>query len=1192
MRQKIVKTLTSWPIKLILSLAVIYLLIGYFAVGPLAKRMIPWIAEQKFASHATVDRVDFDPLRLQTTIENLRLTERSGAPLAGFKRLFVDFEISGLFQFTWRLKDIRLSEPGATFDIAPDGRLNWADLIAKLNEDKTPSNTIPRVLIDHILIEHGNIQYVARNRPVPFKAALEPLELELDGLSTLPDESGKYSIEAKLPEQGGTLRWKGDMALNPLASSGTIMLEGVKLAKLASAANHLAMPMTLQNGEIKASLGYGFSLVKDKPLIALTDIAITIGNVSSILASEAGVQLKELDLKLPRLDIAMQADTQVRFRGMQLGLHALKLASFDNQPLFDLEQAKVNQVDFDLKGHSLNIAHLVLRGGSVNATRLQDGSIDWLKVLVPATTRNAKPADLAENLQPVQQQSVQQKDVASKARAAKEQPWKFHMAQAQLQDWRADYKDQGFKYPLSIGLTGLNLDFALSGSGDSMAIKSLKSEAGPVIVKSALSSEPQATLAKLHLDGGDILVQDKQIKLQSIIASGLHAKVLQEQGKPLNWIAMLEPLKAVAATTTAAEPAEKSGWTLTLQKFALENASARYEDRSLAMPLVLDIENASFEANNPSLDLMQMVPVKAAFEVKQGGKFDASGKMAISPLHGYLNLNLAGLALKPFSPFINQAARLKINNGVAVAKGKLTFKSEQALSATFAGGFSVNKLAINEEQGNQSFLSWKSVSSKSVEAGIAPNYLNIAELRVVEPAGEVIIHEDRTMNVARILRNPSSAAKPIEAKDKSTKAAAASAQQAGPAESKPNTFPVTIKRTRIDNAELEFADLSLTPQFGTHINKLSGVINKLSTNPDTAAQIQLAGRVDEYGTARIEGSIQPFHVTNFTDLNLIFRNLEMSRLTPYSGKFAGRRIDSGKLSVDLEYKIKNRQLAGENKFVINKIRLGEKVVSPGAADLPLDLAIALLEDNEGVINLDLPISGSLDDPQFSYAAVVWKAFRNVLAKVITSPFRALGKLLGTDSAALEAVAFAAGMADIAPPEQEKLNTVGQALSKRPTLTLTIEPAYNSAADSRAIQQNTIGKQVAQALGTKLEPSEQPDPIDLSDPKTQDAIESLADKSFNRSRIQKIKDALTKSDEEKRLQREQLLEKLIVNVQVSETDLQNLAKARAEAIQKLLVQSEVAAEKISIGPTVKHDGKDDTIQLQLKLGTNLEVIAAE
>lgn len=1190
MRQKIVKTLTSWPIKLILSLAVIYLLIGYFAVGPLAKRMIPWIAEQKFSSHASVERVDFDPLRLQTTIENLRLTERSGAPLAGFKRLFVDFEISGLFQFTWRLKDIRLSEPGATFDIAPDGRLNWADLIAKLNEDKTPSNTIPRVLIDHILIEHGNIQYVARNRPVPFKAALEPLELELGGLSTLPDESGKYSIEAKLPEQGGTLRWKGDMALNPVASSGTIMLEGVKLAKLASAANHLAMPMTLQNGEIKASLVYGFSLVKDKPLIALTDIAVTLANFSGKLASEAEVQFKELDLKLPRLDIAMQADTQVRFHGMQLGLHALKLASFDNRPLFDLEQAKVNQVDFDLKEHSLNIAHLALMGGSVNATRLQDGSIDWLKVLATATTRNAKPADSAENLQPVQPQSAQQ-IAADKARAAKEQPWKFHMAQAQLQDWRADYKDQGFKYPLSISLTGLNLDFALSGSGGSMAIKSLKSEAGPVIVKSALSSEPQATLDKLRLDGGDILVQDKQIKLQSIIASGLHAKVLQEPGKPLNWIAMLEPLKAVAATTTAAEP-EKSSWTLTLQKFALENASARYEDRSLAMPLVLDIENASLEANNPSLDLMQMFPVKAAFEVKQGGKFDASGQMAISPLHGYLNLNLADLALKPFSPFINQAARLKINNGVAVAKGKLTFKSEQALSATFTGGFSVNKLAINEEQSNQSFLSWKSVSSKSMEAGIAPNYLNIAELRVVEPAGEVIIHEDRTMNVTRILRNPSNAAKPIEAAHKSPKVAAASAQQAVPAESKPNTFPITIKRTRIDNAELEFADLSLTPQFGTHINKLSGVINKLSTNPDTAAQVQLAGRVDEYGTARIEGSIQPFHVTNFTDLNLIFRNLEMSRLTPYSGKFAGRRIDSGKLSVDLEYKIKNRQLAGENKFVINKIRLGEKVVSPGAADLPLDLAIALLEDNEGVINLDLPISGSLDDPQFSYAAVVWKAFRNVLAKVITSPFRALGKLLGTDSAALETVAFAAGIADIAPPEQEKLNTVGQALSKRPTLTLTIEPAYNSTLDSRAIQQNSIGKQVAQALGIKLEPGEQPDPIDLSDPKTQDAIETLADKSFNRSRIQKIKDALTKSDEEKRLQREQLLEKLIVNVQVSETDLQNLAKARAEAIQKLLVQSEVAAEKIGIGPTVKHDGKDDTVQLQLKLGTNLNVIAAE
>ena len=196
---------------------------------------------------------------------------------------------------------------------------------------------------------------------------------------------------------------------------------------------------------------------------------------------------------------------------------------------------------------------------------------------------------------------------------------------------------------------------------------------------------------------------------------------------------------------------------------------------------------------------------------------------------------------------------------------------------------------------------------------------------------------------------------------------------------KRQAFPVSIETVRIENAALEFADLSLKPQFGTQIHSLTGVINGVSTNASAIAQVELDGKVDDYGAARIRGSVQPFKATNFTDLKLAFTNLEMNRLTPYSGKFAGRRIDSGKLSVDLEYKIKQRQLSGENKFVINKLKLGEKVDSAEAANLPLDLAIAILEDSDGVIDLDLPITGSLDDPKFSYGSIVWKAIRNAVS---------------------------------------------------------------------------------------------------------------------------------------------------------------------------------------------------------------------
>lgn len=375
---------------------------------------------------------------------------------------------------------------------------------------------------------------------------------------------------------------------------------------------------------------------------------------------------------------------------------------------------------------------------------------------------------------------------------------------------------------------------------------------------------------------------------------------------------------------------------------------------------------------------------------------------------------------------------LKLADGQAGVRRKLSLNAGKTLSGKFAGGFSIDNLTINEEIDDRLFLSWKSVSSDSLRLSLAPDKLHMDELRVVHPVGTIIIFEDKTMNVQRILRPQTAAGtppSPAPAKDPNA----------------PEKFPVTVDRVSVDNGDLEFADLSLVPQFGTHMHTLGGVINGLSTDAASTAQVELDGKVDDYGSARIRGSIQPFRATDFTDLKLAFRNLEMNRLTPYSGKFAGRKIDSGKMSVDLEYKIKNRQLSGENKFVINTLKLGERVESPDAVSLPLDLAIALLEDSNGVIDLDLPISGSLDDPQFSYGKIIWKAIVNVIGKVATAPFRALGKLLGISSEKLEAVDFDPGVAALAPPEQEKLKAIADAMSKRPALALRIAPTFDPVA---------------------------------------------------------------------------------------------------------------------------------------------------
>jgi len=1166
--KKIKNILRGKPFRIVAITLLAYLAFAYFAVNPLAKRILPWIAENKLASHLSVEQVKFDPLRLILTIDHLRLTRLNDAPLAGFDRLYLNLETSGLLHFAWRLKDIRLTAPQVTLDIASDGKLNWADLIAKLNEDKEPDDAgMPRVMIDHILVERGNIEYADRNRSTPFKAVLQPLGVELDSLSTLPEDRGEYTIVGKLPEQGGTLKWKGDLGLNPLASNGKVDIQGIKLAKLMQVLEGHALPVRITQGDLATSFAYRFAMAKTepepKPVAQLSNLILKLNQVAGELDANAGshaaVEMQGLRLALPQLDFSMQHGTQLTVKGLGVVSQQLTLAR-DNAPLFKLGEANISAVDFDLAHNHLSVGEVLLKDGLVNANRSRDGAIDWQQLV--AGLSSAEPATTA------------QVDVAAKP--DKPSPFNFDIGSIQLQHWQAHYRDQQFVHPLGVSIQDMSLGLAVSNSDGGVRVSQLNSQVSGLVVQSSLYPQPAARLESISLENGSVDVANNSVNVGAIVLSGLQAQVLREANKPLNWQAMLEQPAAAVITKADSKTAQQPGWAWSLERLALENSALHVEDKSTVTPVRLDIQNAMVELRNSTQDLAKSRPFKASFQVKQGGAFDANGKLALLPMQADMQVKLVKLALKPFSPYVNQQALLKLNDGTANVGGKLTIKTDKSFSAKFQGGFSVNNLAISEEDTGATFLNWKSVSSDTLKLGLAPNQLHMDELRIEQPISKFIIYEDKTLNIKRILRpSPATAKAPVQPVASSSSANAK------------DDFPVVVERVRINNAELEFADLSLKPQFGTHINTLSGVINGLSTNPATTAQVELDGKVDEYGSARIRGSLQPFKATEFTDLKLEFRNLEMNRLTPYSGKFAGRKIESGKLSVDLEYKIKQRQLAGQNKFVLNKLRLGERVESPDALSLPLDLAIALLEDSDGLIDLDLPVSGSLDDPQFSYGKVIWKAFVNVLGKIVTSPFRALGKLLGVSSDKLEAIVFDPGSATLALQEQEKLKTIAGAISKRPTLTLKISPTFDPVADTAGLQELATRRDVLKEMGLKLQPSEQPGPIDLNNPKVQSAIEVLLKERSGGGRNLKVVNALKgyfkKSKPEDMPKYNEMLEQLKSTVTISEADLIALANARAQAMQGYLVESAAMdAKHIATSETTKVAGDGKTVNLKMDL----------
>ena len=666
---------------------------------------------------------------------------------------------------------------------------------------------------------------------------------------------------------------------------------------------------------------------------------------------------------------------------------------------------------------------------------------------------------------------------------------------------------------------------------------------------------------------------------------------------------------------------------IALARFTLDGVNVGFTDHTTITPVRLELTDGFVKLGDLSLDLTRPLPLEAGFAVKQGGRFDASGTLAPAPLQGDLKLKLAGLSLKPFAPYINTIVRLNLNRGTANTSGKLKLaaKAGKPLALAFDGGFSMDKLDITEEESGESFFGWERLASKDLHVGLAPNRMHMAMLRATDPFAKILIHEDGTRNIQKLMRKQPAQPVPSAAAEKEDDATAAAADdvsqvevapvspppasastQTAPVKADPPAFPLDIAQLRIENGKLDFADLSLTPKFGTLMHSLSGVINGVSNDPATVAQLELDGKVDEFGSARIRGKVQPFKATEFTDIKLSFHNLQMANLTPYSGKFAGRRIEAGTLSVDLEYKVKQRQLTGENKFVINKIKLGERVEGPNVKHLPLDLAIALLEDSNGIIDLDLPISGSLDDPKFSYGKIIWKAIVNVLTKLVTAPFRALGKLLGVNADKLDGVSFEPGFSTLPPPEQEKLKTLSDAMAKRPALTLSLEPGFDPEADRRALQEQTLRREAAAVMGVKLAPNEAPGPVDVNNYTVQTWLEDRYSERVGKAQYQTLRasykaqgggNLFTDSAMLERLGRLfksrdsgpaspfhlDLLEQLTQKVGIDDVALTQLAQVRGQTMRDTLVNYGLDAGRVSVAAPIKQAAKDKQVGSKMVLG---------
>jgi len=1128
------KTPKHWAQRFLLSktfiiavaVVVVYTLVGFFLVPYLIKRQMSRFAEETLKCRLTMEEVRVNPYALTMDIKNFDLKENDGSPLIAFRAFFINFQVSTVWNWAWTFADVRLDDPSLHIEMRPEGRLNLLDVVERFpKEEKERSGSskekgegkapFPRIVLEHIALNQGRLVFADRSDSTHASVTLEPIGLELRNFATLRDKKGMHSFEATLP-QGGTLRWAGEMSVQPVWSEGSIEVKNLKVATVWKFLQDEVL-LDKPEGEVAITARYQFAYDGKSPTLMIDGLKVL---VSDLLLKAQG----------------------------------------DELPIFSMEAIRLEEARLDLSTREFSVRELGLSRGRLEARVNEQGRFNFQELV--RAGGDSKPAGTKRGGEP---------------------PWRFDFRAVSLEELSVNFSDRSRPYPLEIEAAKVGVKFHARLSYGPEKMQAHAEELGVtfsgVTWKEIAKEEPLATLDTLAVEGGRLDLEARQVSLESVRLEGGHLEALREKEGTVNLLRMVSGSGAGKIRKEIAEVGEKAKtegqpWSVGIGVAEAGGFSVAFSDETLSPPATFNLENITMKLSDIQSDGRSPILFEASVGVKQGGSVKTKGRFMPSGKSIEATVQASNLSLTPLQPYLAQVSPLVLDSGALSLAGEVRQKEgRNGPSTTFSGNGDILDLLVLESDTGQRFLAWKSMKVNAMELSLRPDRLEIEEVCLTEPYGKLIIYEDQSVNFKKILRGQEEKA---EEKKPTPKAEA------------PGGVAVNVRRIRIEKGNLDFADLSLRPQFAAKIHELNGAVVGLSTKEGERTQIQLEGRVDEYGTSKIQGQLEPFDAKRFTDVSMIFRNVEMTSLTPYSAKFAGYRIASGKLSLDLHYLIKDSELKGENQIILDKLTLGEKVDNPDAPNIPLNFALALLKDADDRIDIGLPVSGNLEDPQFSYGHLIWKALLNLFTKIITSPFRALSAMLGVEKENLGTIEFDLAKAVLAPPEQEKMKSLSEALAKRPQLTLKIQGRYDPAGDGAAMRSSAIRHEIARRIGRELAPGENAEPVDVGNPVVQQAIEGLvkeriSPEAFAAAKEEALKKAagagkkagkpVTKEDKGKPpalpadLSREfytSLLQKLIETHPVTEGELQALGRRRAEAIkQELVAKWEVGEDRITV-----------------------------
>ncbi|MGS0696645.1 DUF748 domain-containing protein [Shewanella sp. 0m-4] len=533
----------------------------------------------------------------------------------------------------------------------------------------------------------------------------------------------------------------------------------------------------------------------------------------------------------------------------------------------------------------------------------------------------------------------------------------------------------------------------------------------------------------------------------------------------------------------------KSSWTAILKGINLKDYQVNLSEQLVTQNTLWQIEDIELTTGAINADLASPIDYQLSLNVNQQGLLASNGH--IDALKQLVNakVSVTKFALPQIQNYLKPYVNIELKQGDFSTEGDFAFNA-QTQQLSYTGSLGVNDLLIKDTLQKKDLIKWKNLEVNRLAFDKNANSIDIDHVALNQPYGRIMIAKDKSTNIGDLFIVPTAAA-PKTTTETTTQHKAVTAnvvtKQEHQQETASKPLALTINKISFKEGSTFFADNSLTPNFAASIEYLDGNISKLSSNSEQTATVDIKGKIDRYAPVSLKGDINPLLKQPYLDLALSFKHVELTSISPYAGTYAGYYIDKGLLSLALNYRLDNSQLIGENHLVIDQLKLGQPSDSSLATTLPVTLAIALLQNRHGVIDLGLKVSGDVDDPSFSIGSIVMTAFTNVITKAVTAPFTLLAGLLGSDEEQLDKVSFAAGIASLDDSQQTKLNKLATGLVDRPMLTLSVKGSVNMQEDSKALREQQLNAKLAQtaklditSLPVDLSPSSYPTTGALSD----------------------------------------------------------------------------------------------------------------